>query len=308
MKVLHIYRGYGCNRENSVVDFQLMALRKIYQDIDVFQITSGSVCGYFLAFFQLKRYLIITNPDLIHAHYSYSGYLASLASKKPIVCSLMGSDFLQKNLLERWFVIFFSSFFWRKTIVKNKSIKRKIKYSICIPNGVDFSNFFPINKVLAQEKLGFQKSIRHILFLAKNPYSEVKNLNLAVAAISILKDVNIQFHVISTANFYELPIYYNAADLLLVTSLSEGSPNVIKEAMACNCPIVATDVGDIREVIGDTAGCYVTSFDPKDVAEKIRMALDFGQRTLGREKIGHLDNQLIADRILEVYQEVLAGK
>jgi teichuronic acid biosynthesis glycosyltransferase TuaC len=70
----------------------------------------------------------------------------------------------------------------------------------------------------------------------------------------------------------------NAADLLLLTSLTEGSPQVIKEAMACNCPIVATDVGDIREIIGYTDGCYITTFKPSDVAVKIQAAFLLGKK------------------------------
>ena len=75
--------------------------------------------------------------------------------------------------------------------------------------------------------------------------------------------------------------------------------------MACNCPIVSTDVGDVKEVIGKTEGCYITSFDPKDVAEKIKMALDFGKRTNGRNHIKHLEINNIAKKIINVYEHVL---
>ena len=75
--------------------------------------------------------------------------------------------------------------------------------------------------------------------------------------------------------------------------------------MACNCPIVSTDVGDVKEVIGNTDGCYICSYDPGDVADKIKKALDFGQRTDGREKIKHLDKKIIAQEIIGVYNKVL---
>ena len=101
--------------------------------------------------------------------------------------------------------------------------------------------------------------------------------------------------------------YYNAADVTLLTSLHEGSPNVIKEAMACNCPIVSTDVGDVKDVIADTDGCYITTYDPKDVVEKIKMALEFGKRTKGRERIvqAGLDSKTIANKIINIYHQVL---
>ena len=96
-------------------------------------------------------------------------------------------------------------------------------------------------------------------------------------------------------------------ELVILTSLWEGSPNVIKEAMACNCPIVSTNVGDVRWVIGDTEGCYITSFDPEDVAEKIKLALEFGKRTNGRDRIIELglDSETIAKRLIDIYSKVL---
>jgi glycosyltransferase involved in cell wall biosynthesis len=102
-----------------------------------------------------------------------------------------------------------------------------------------------------------------------------------------------------------IPYYLNAADVLILTSLWEGSPNVIKEAMACNLPIVSTNVGDVKEVICNTEGCYITTFDAEDVAKKLEKAVQFGQRTNGRIKIAHLDDQVIARKIIGLYKEVL---
>ena len=103
----------------------------------------------------------------------------------------------------------------------------------------------------------------------------------------------------------DVPLYLNLADVLVVTSFEEGSPNVIKEAMACNCPIVSTDVGDVKEVIGNTRGCYITSLDPGDVAEKILLALEFDNRTNGRNNIRYLELNVIAEKIIKVYESVV---
>ena len=104
--------------------------------------------------------------------------------------------------------------------------------------------------------------------------------------------------------------YYSAADVVLLTSVTEGSPNVIKEAMACNCPIVSTDVGDVREVLGNTEGCYISGLDPVEVAEKTKKALEFSYtkgRTKGRQRIIELglDSESIAKKIVEVYKKAL---
>ena len=83
---------------------------------------------------------------------------------------------------------------------------------------------------------------------------------------------------------------------------------VIKEAMACNLPIVSVPVGDVPDVISGTDGCYVCSQDPSDVAEKLGFALSHPWRTDGRERIKHMEQGVIARRIIAVYQEVLREK
>ena len=75
--------------------------------------------------------------------------------------------------------------------------------------------------------------------------------------------------------------------------------------MACNCPIVSTDVGSVEEIIDHTKGCYLTSFDPDDVSEKLKLAIVFGKRTNGHQKIRHLDNDIIAKRIISIYKSIL---
>lgn len=303
--ILFVYRGYGLDHSNSVVDFQRDALKKTGLKVDCFPIRKGGSKGYLQSWRELWAVIKRCDYNLIHAHYSFSGYIAALASQKPVVCSLMGSDVLQQKTWGRCLTKFFNRFFWQAVIVKNKEMQRELKNSVCIPNGVDFENFNEIPKAESQKKVGFDSDFKHIIFVAQQPDVYVKNLVLAQKAIPLIQDESICLHTVSDVAFEVLPYFYNAADLLLLTSISEGSPNVIKEAMACNCPIVATDVGDIREVVTGVEGCFLTEFDPKDVAAKIKQALAFNGRTNGREKIRHLDNRRVAKKIINVYKSVL---
>lgn len=305
MKILFVYRGYGRDLSNSVIDFQRASLVEAGINVDSFAIRSGGIKGYVKSLKELKKILKQTRYDLIHAHYSFSGFLVRIATRKPVVCSLMGSDVLQQSWIVRLVTWFFHRYLWSATIVKSTEIQKKFPRSLIIPNGVDFLNFREINKKDALIKTGFDPDKKNTIFVAQDPDSEVKNLSLAKVAIQLIENDSILLHLVSGKTFEELPYYYNAADLLILTSLSEGSPNVIKEAMACNCPIVATDVGDIADVIKDTPGCYLTSFNPADVAEKIRQALAFGKRTNGREKIRYLDNKIIAEKIIGIYRKVI---
>jgi len=147
---------------------------------------------------------------------------------------------------------------------------------------------------------------KYILFSSNFKRIE-KNSSLAFSAVDMLK-MDCELIELDNRKREEVNLLLNACNLFLLTSTSEGSPQVIKEAMACNRPIVATDVGDIRELIGDTEGCYLTSFDPDDVAKKIKMALQFEKSIQASERIKSFDNNIISKKVFDIYQKVIIKK
>jgi glycosyltransferase involved in cell wall biosynthesis len=274
-----------------------------------YDILGHGIMGYFRNIVLLRKKIKECDPDILHAHYSISGILTSLClSGKPIIVSLMGSDVMSAKIGSRLVIWIFSHFVWNLVIVKSEEMRRKLGNKVVhvIPNGVNLEMFSLYDKCLARKKIEWDENDIIILF-GSDPSREEKNYSLFEAAFSIGKydsrKVKIK-HLVDVKR--ELVyLYLNAADVLVLTSKHEGSPNVIKEAMACNCPVVATDVGDVREIICDTEGCYISSFDPEDVNRKINAALAFRKRTQGREKILHLDSKIIAMRITKLYNQVL---
>ncbi|MDA3861540.1 MAG: glycosyltransferase, partial [Melioribacteraceae bacterium] len=176
--------------------------------------------------------------------------------------------------------------------------------SFVIPCGVDMELFKPIKQSEAKNELGLKPDKKYILF-SSNFDNVVKNYPLAQAAVSLINNKNLE--LIALKGFSRIQVSYlmNAVDMVLMTSFSEGSPQFIKEAMACNVPIVSTNVGDVQDVIGNTDGCYITSFEHEDVSKKIGQALKFGNNTIGRTSIKHLKSNEIAMKIIEVYKSVL---
>jgi glycosyltransferase involved in cell wall biosynthesis len=273
-------------------------------DVHLYPITGGGLEGYWRAYRRLRRFLKGNSFDILHGHYSLSAIIAALASGKKTVASLMGSDVLRGNLFSRAMTRFFARFAWDRTIVKSRGMKERIKNAAVLPNGVDLRVFKPLERAAAREKTGFSAAEKHIIFVAEEIHSRVKNFKLAEEAVQLLDDPGVRLHPVSGHAHEELVYYYNVADLLLLTSRSEGSPNVVKEAMACNCPVVSTDVGDVGELIAGTAGCYLVPFDPRGAAAGIRQALDFGKRTDGRERIRRLDSRRMAQKIIDIYREL----
>jgi teichuronic acid biosynthesis glycosyltransferase TuaC len=100
----------------------------------------------------------------------------------------------------------------------------------------------------------------------------------------------------------------NACDALVFPSYQEGSPNVIKQAMACNLPIVATDVGDVREVIGNTEGCIISEPDPRSFANALGTLISSPVRTNGRDGVKHLAGPLVASRVVNLYERVVRAR
>lgn len=193
--------------------------------------------------------------------------------------------------------------FVRQIIVKSKNLYDFIPYkkkTNIIPNGVDYQMFKPVGNELPKNK---------ILWLA-NPQDPRKNFSLISEAVKKVKKLDVELLTPYPIKHKEFPDYLNNSSVFVLTSYNEGSPNVIKEAMACNIPIVSTDVGDVKKVIGNTEGCYITTFEPEDVAEKIMLALEFTRikgRTKGRERLKELglDSETVAKKIISVYEKVL---
>jgi glycosyltransferase involved in cell wall biosynthesis len=194
----------------------------------------------------------------------------------------------------------------------NKDLAFKVranqgKYAI-IPCHLDEGIFHPINKTEARNLCNLTLTKRYILFSSSFD-NHIKNYSLAQKACKIFK--NLELIELKGYSRKNVNLLLNACDLALITSFNEGSSQFLKEAMACNCPIVTTKVGDVELIIGETEGCYITSFDQRDCTEKIKLALEFSEKfgkTRGRDRIMelNLDPYTIAKKIIKVYQKVLS--
>ena len=153
--------------------------------------------------------------------------------------------------------------------------------------------------------MNFKKDQNICLFSSKKERYE-KNYSLAKKAVKIYGNFKIM-ELTGRHTKEEVNIIINASDCVLLTSFREGSPQIIKEAMACGCPIVSTDVGDAKKIIGDTKGCFIVSYDPSDIADKLTKVLEFSSKTCGRQRIKklELDSHTISKKVKHVYKKVI---
>lgn len=304
MKILFVSSGNRKDGISPIVLNQGKSLQRAGIHIDFFTIKGKGIRGYLKNVFLLRSYLKKSNYNLIHAHYKLSAFIVSLALARPLVVSLMGSDVLRSK--NNWILHLFSYFSWNTVIVKSQKMKDRlgINKAQIIPNGVNFKLFYPIDQKTAQEKLGWSSQKKYVLF-PSNPRKVVKNYNLAQESIKLVNDDGIELITTTNVPNDEMVYYYNSADVVILTSHSEGSPNVIKEAMACCRPIVSVDVGDVSSIISNTEGCYTSSREPTDLAANLKKALQFSNKTNGRDRISHLKEELIASRIIKSYRALV---
>ena len=272
--------------------------------VEYYTIRGKGIAGYLGNYKKLLAKINGFNPDIVHAHYGLSGLLANLQRKVPVVTTYHGSDinkawifrFSRLCMMLSAHNIFVSS--------KNLTTSGLTRNQSLIPCGVDINLFSPVDKVLARKDMGLDNAFTYILF-AGAFQNKVKNAALAQASVAGIPKVTLL--ELKDYSREQVALLMNAVDVALMTSFTEGSPQFVKEAMACNCPVVSVPVGDVSEVLTGVEGCYISTYEPADVAEKIRLVLETGKRIEGRERIIYLklDSDSVARRILEVYNSVI---
>ena len=281
----------------------------------------ASKTNYFRAFKDLNAMLLAKKHDIVHAHYGLSGIPACMQHQCPAVVSFCGDDLMGTSdgkggyTFKGKLTVAASQLVAHHAnavIVKSDRMFEELRSAsargkaVVIPNGVDFELFRPIDQLAARKELGLEPFKKFVLF-AGSPETPVKRLDLTEKAVELLRGSfpDVELIALHRKPQAEVPVYMNACDVVILTSDSEGSPNVIKEAMACNAPIVSVDAGDAWQLIGGAEQCYRAERDAGDIASKIKRALQTAERSDGRRRIGHLELGAVAARIIKVYETVL---
>lgn len=306
MRVL-IVASYNKKRFAPFILEQAEALNRHGGEIDYMGLQGKGIKGYLKNLPALKRKIREVQPDVIHAHYGLSGLLANLQRRIPVVTTYHGSDINEKKAfrlskiamrLSAWNI-----FVSRKTL----DIAQPKKHYSLLPCGIDLCEAQLTEKSVARQKMKLDEKKKYVLFAGAFD-NVVKNASLAKETIALTQKDNLELFELKGYSREEVTLLMCAADAFLMTSFTEGSPQVIKEALACGCPIVSVDVGDVKERVEDVEGCYVaTTREPQELSVLLQKAFDFQGKTKGREKIiaDGLDNSQVADKLMSLYNIVV---
>lgn len=290
---------------------QTEALRQAGNVVSVCALKGNGILSYITGFRQLNYAISTFKPDVIHAHYGLTGMICCLLRRVPVVVTYHGSDINNPKVL-RFSRITIRRAAWNifvsERMVEKAQPKRK-NYTV-LPCGIDLMDEQLTPKAVARKQMKLDAAMQYVLFAGAFD-NAVKNSALAKATVDLYNrqtESNCLLIELRGYSRKEVNLLMCAADAFLLTSHNEGSPQVLKEAMACGCPIVSVDVGDVAERLQGLEGCFVAkSYQPEEIANLLQQAIQFNARTQGRERIIEqgLDNRQVAQRLIDVYKKLI---
>jgi teichuronic acid biosynthesis glycosyltransferase TuaC len=257
-------------------------------------------------------------PDLVHVHFgTLVAFLTAMVCAVPFVVTFRGSDLnpswrdgVVRNLIQKM-LSHVTAFRAAEIICVSEQLKSRLwwcakKVSV-IPSGVNIDRFQPTPQSVARKHVGWPLDGRVVIFNAGFSPG-LKRLDLAEKSVELLRGrgSSVRLEVLRGKVPHEaMPHYMNAADCLLLTSDFEGSPTVIKEALACGLPIVSVDVGDVRERLEGVTPSQIVGRDPAEIARALESVLSSGVRSNGPSLVAELSDKKIAWKIRSVYERIV---
>ena len=304
--VTAMYPHSGNEGSGAFVHQQVEQLRALGHLVDVLHFPGyRSRLEYMKAAVEVSRRTRREHYDVVHAHYGVTGLTALFRNGAPLVVSLHGSD-----ALIGWHEPLISRIVCRladATIVASRKIADRIPGEV-IPCGVDLSVFEPKPKAEARHRLKLKSERKYILF-PFNPDRGVKRFDLASGAVAKLarEGVDIELLTVSKIPNADMPWYYSASDAMILCSDSEGSSTAVKEALACNLPVVSTNVGDVTEITQGIAGVQLAEQTAASLAGALKRVLcpPAGFVFNGRTAMERYSQPKTVEAILQVYRRVI---
>lgn len=309
----------------SFVRDEVESLRDSGVDVDVYFVNGrrsranylGMPAGFFKRV-RRKRY------DLIHVHHSYCGLVATLQKAVPVVWTFHEGEIMDDSAIAR-------SDNAVKRLAYSGALKRRVARrvhtvivvaaflkaplgrpdAVTLPSGIDMTRFVPMETEEAKQRLGLHSGRRYILF-PSSPDRIEKRFEMASAAVEKLRAndpeaSDVELICLDNVPHQQVPLYMNAAELTLMTSAFEASPVTLRESLACNVPVISTDIGDAGVILGDIEGCRTVDADPDRIALALGDALGAPRRIAARDRMVEYSLEATARRILDIYRKVIGS-
>lgn len=306
---------------------QIEALRRADLDVDVLLVNrrEKGMRAYASLPAMLRKAVARFKPDLIHIMYGgiMSWVVSHIVRDRPVVVTFHGTDLLGQSF-ERPMRRFLGAC----GVIASRQAARRCDGIVAvaehllkrlpenvsssrvqiIPCGIDLDLFKPIDRAFCRDRLGWAHDTFHVVF--QNTGDPVKRPELASAAVEGLKGLGVkaELHHLRGVEYEQVPIWLNAGGVLLVTSQHEGSPTIVKEALACNLPIVSVPVGDIPRRIQEIKGCHLSAPDAMELAVKLQKVRMNPGRIEARATVHSVSADHCAHILSQFYAQLVGGR
>jgi len=300
---------------------QVRELRRLGVLIDVLHFPSrGNPLNHLRAWRELRRRIRGCDYDLIHAQFGHAGLVAQAQRKLPVVVTFRGPDLegvfdhAGRMTLKGRVLVALCRRLARtadEVVVVSETLARRLprKDYHVVPSGLDLECFSPAPREQARRALGWDLDQAVVLFAAQDIRMPGKRFALAREAVEVAQgQIDLRLEVATDIEPGQMPLHMNASDALMLTSISEGSPNVVKEALACNLPVISVDVGDVRERLAGVSPGAICEATPQALAEAMIEILERPRRSNGRHLVAHLDEHSQSEKVLGIYNRICSRR
>jgi glycosyltransferase involved in cell wall biosynthesis len=327
LAITNIYPSAKAPDSGVFVEQQVKGLRAAGVDIDVLIVNRrerGRSC-YLTLFNEVQSKVREVRPDIVHS--MYGGVMADIVTRavndRSTVVTFHGSDLLGDRSAGRIMQLMANygvRASWRAArratgiVAVSEIVGSALPDNIdrskvrIIPCGIDLERFRPLDRAACRRQLGWTSNKFYVLF-GGNGGNPIKRFHLAQAAVHELSALGVAAEIRQLQGLENriVPLWINASDVVLLTSFHEGSPTIVKEALACGVPVVSVDVGDVRERILGIKGCYIATPDPSDLAAKLRLVVSSGKR-ISSHNIQELTLETVAAKLKRFYSDLLPNE
>ena len=323
MRILFVTPGESAGSHMPFVRREAEALRGAGHLVDIFGFDNSrySPLDFVAQALELRGTIRRMRPDVVHAQFGkFNALLAAIAAAglAPLAITFRGTD-IDHNArygavrsalgiaAAQLAALLADGIVCVSREIRDKVLARRWRPSLVVPTGVDLRTFAPAERAAPRHRQSLVAG-KSIELVGSGRNTTVKDPELAAEAMDDVRRRIGEVRLVvldGSAPPEEVPHYMNAADCLLVTSKTEGSPTVVQEAMACNLPVVSVDVGDVRERLEGVAPGAVTARCPLALGMALAGVLGAPRRSNGRQHAAALGIDAIAARLIAFYGEIL---
>ncbi len=318
-RILYVIPGDVGGSDQIFAKRQANVLRNFGISVDIFHLRVwSSICPFLKEVRRLRSVIQKTKPNIIHAQFgTMTSAACAFCNTKKLIITYRGSDLNPSNDVSRvrmhlsHFLSQVSSLRAARIICVSKQLEERLWWAPnhveILPSAVDLDLFRPMEKAEARFALGWKQDEKVVLFnegydpISKGIHIVKQAIKIAEKSIGRVRFMSLRKNVSPD----DMPLYYNASDCLIVASAYEGSPNVVKEALACNCPVVSSKAGDAEERLRGVYPSRIVGRNTQELGKALAEVLELGKRSNGRENVTELSLEHITRRLIQVYNEVL---